>query len=432
MKPRVLLIAVLVLVIVGIAAAFLFRRGAPGGAAERRQPPVLLIGMDALDWNEVDPLVAAGKLPNFDRMIRAGVRADIRTLIPLMESPAIWTTIATGRFPETHGVTGFMRGNEASTLSNAETRKVKAVWNILGSAGLRVGVVGWLVTWPCEAVNGFMVSDYLQYDFDQAARASGRTYPEALYDEVAPLVINRRVVTVDSLRWLVDVTTADLEDPGIMEGIEAMKWIYAADETFARIGLELWKRERPDFMTVYMRGPDAMSHKFWYDRPYPGELYRGRPQFSHAIGSYYQYMDRVLGRFLDAAGPGTDVIVLSDHGYKGSTVLADGTVILGTGSHRELGVLVASGPSFRSGATGSEVAVEDVTPTLLYMFGLPLARDMDGEPMWTLFPADAGRRRAPHFVPSYETGEASARPTVDASPVDRELIERLKSLGYLK
>ena len=74
------------------------------GAAGRR---VLLVGLDAADWSVVDPLVAAGRLPTFARLRAAGRTATLISEPPLL-SPILWTTIATGRPPDEHGVLDFM------------------------------------------------------------------------------------------------------------------------------------------------------------------------------------------------------------------------------------------------------------------------------------------------------------------------------------
>jgi len=68
---------------------------------------------------------------------------------PLL-SPIIWTTIATGKAMDQHGVLDFWAVNPESgrmiQVSGVE-RKVEAVWDILGRFDRDVGVVGWLASW---------------------------------------------------------------------------------------------------------------------------------------------------------------------------------------------------------------------------------------------------------------------------------------------
>src|SRR5688500_18256690 len=81
--------------------------GGPPSSPSAGGRPVLLVGIDAADWAVIDPLVAAGRLPAFARL-RAGGRTATLVATPPLLSPIIWTTIATGRHPDEHGVLDFM------------------------------------------------------------------------------------------------------------------------------------------------------------------------------------------------------------------------------------------------------------------------------------------------------------------------------------
>jgi arylsulfatase A-like enzyme len=72
------------------------------------------------------------------------------------------------------------------------------------------------------------------------------------------------------------------------------------------------------------------------------------------------------------------------------------------------------------------VSTLDLTPTLLYALGLPVARDMAGRPRTDLF-SGLGE---PRWVDTYEG--APRRPPAAAPTSDEELLERLRSLGYIR
>ncbi len=57
-----------------------------------------IIGIEGASLSYVLPAVAAGRLPNFARLIESGAAGTLRTLYPT-ESLAIWTSIATGKLP---------------------------------------------------------------------------------------------------------------------------------------------------------------------------------------------------------------------------------------------------------------------------------------------------------------------------------------------
>jgi len=136
---------------------------------------VLLIGLDGAEWDLIQPMVDAGQLPHFARLMNQGVHGKLRSLEPAAKSPAIWTTIATGKSPEEHGIDTFVDEQGGLPLTQ-NLRKVRALWNILSAVDRSVGVVGWLMSWPAEEVNGFVVSDYLQYAAKGSTRIMHRTF----------------------------------------------------------------------------------------------------------------------------------------------------------------------------------------------------------------------------------------------------------------
>src|SRR5262245_34331298 len=116
---------------------------------------VLLVGIDAATWDVMRPLMAAGRLPNVQRLVREGWSATLASMNPTI-SPAIWTSIATGHPPAANGIAGFLApgpdGRDIPVTSNLRRRE--ALWTIASRHARTVNVVGWYVTWPVEAVNG--------------------------------------------------------------------------------------------------------------------------------------------------------------------------------------------------------------------------------------------------------------------------------------
>jgi hypothetical protein len=134
----------------------------PPAAGGRR---VLLIGLDGADWRILDPLLERGAMPHLARIVRNGVRARLRTIAPML-SPILWTSMATGKRPEKHGIMDFLAvdsrtGRQIPVTSTM--RQARAFWGILSGRGISVGTVGWWATWPAERVLGFQVSDRVAY-----------------------------------------------------------------------------------------------------------------------------------------------------------------------------------------------------------------------------------------------------------------------------
>jgi tetratricopeptide (TPR) repeat protein len=92
--------------------------------------------------------------------------------------------------------------------------------------------------------------------------------------------------------------------------------------------------------------------------------------------------------------------------------------------HRDEGVLYLYGPGVRRLRLDQPTQL-DVAPTVLALAGLPPARDLPGRVL-----AEALRRAPGTAVASYEGGATPTTGGRDAQ-VDREIVERLRSLGYL-
>src|SRR5262245_16335458 len=93
---------------------------------------LLLIGWDAADWKMINPLVDAGLMPTLSGLIDRGCVGNLVTLQPIL-SPMLWTSVATGKTADAHGICGFiepMPDASGVKLVGSTTRKVKALWNI--------------------------------------------------------------------------------------------------------------------------------------------------------------------------------------------------------------------------------------------------------------------------------------------------------------
>jgi hypothetical protein len=86
-------------------------------------------------------------------------------------------------------------------------------------------------------------------------------------------------------------------------------------------------------------------------------------------------------------------------------------------------------PADASPGTGDagSARVEDIAPTLLNLIGVPLSRELAGTPV-TAIPAGG---HAPRYVETYGR-PFTATAAREGKPLDQEMIDRLRSLGYLR
>ena len=95
------------------------------------------------------------------------------------------------------------------------------------------------------------------------------------------------------------------------------------------------------------------------------------------------------------------------------------------------GVILALGRRVVAGRLGKKAGALDVAPTLLAMLGLPMAKDLPGAPeRGFLAPGDVAWR-LPVEIPTYGSLETTVSED-QGTEFDEELLDRLRSLGYIQ
>ena len=433
-------------------------------------PPLVIIGLDGADWNIIDPLVKAGKMPHLAELVSRGARCRLLTISPTL-SPVIWTSIATGVKPERHGIVDFTAINRETGEAipvTSNLRRMPALWNRLSDAGITVGFTGWWASFPAERVKGYLVSDRIAYQLfgmKMDSSPEGKVFPQDAYKDIAPLILAPENVP-DSLlaRFFDDPSVLRTSDPEELELIKQFRTIVASSETYRRISAKLTGKYEPQVESVYFEGTDTVAHLFMRFRPpqMAGVTETGVRRFGGVIDRYYEYADELVGEIVARHSAKTDYVLCSDHGFrtdKDRPASTDSRIDRGRAAdwHRKYGIFVVSGPGARQGAEIREATVFDVAPTVLALAGVPIPTNLDGRvlsdsiaedflrkhPLKSSEPAEGGEGgAAPPAVagegsPAHpsSTPPPSAPSTGGAAPVstaeDEEIRQKLISLGYL-
>ena len=401
---------------------------------------VLLIGWDAADWKIINDLMDRGMMPHTQKLVEGGTMGNLRTLSPVL-SPMLWTSIATGKRPSKHGIYGFSEPNPARTgiqpMTNV-SRKCKAIWNILNQNDLRSLVVGWWPSHPAEPIDGVMVSDF----FHKAPRKPNDSWkllpkcvhPSDLTDELSecrvhPLELTRE----DILPFLPD--GADIDQSTDRRVAAAMR-ILAECTTVHATATALLENQEWDFAAVYYDAIDHFCHAFMkYHPPQQARItdddFR---HYQHVVTTGYVYHDIMLGRLLEFINEDTTVMLISDHGFHPDHLRPTALPAEPAGpaaEHRDYGIFVVNGPGIRQDQLIHGANLLDITPTLLPLFGLPVAEDMDGKPLVDVFE----QKPQIEWIGSWEEveGEDGRHPKdmeVDGSESEAAL-EQLVALGYI-
>lgn len=416
---------------------------------------LLLVGLDGADWQIASPLIAAGRLPNLAKLQAGGAWSDLRSATPML-SPLLWTSIATGKTPDQHGIIDFLvrDPHTAQDVPISSTfRKTKAIWNIYSDAGLTSDFIGWWATWPAETIRGHMVSDRVAYSlFGYSSRpedAIGLVSPPAFLGTIKPLRVDESDITLNDLKRFAPITQSDLSaaraslkgEPAraYADPINHLSRILASTRTYHNIALKLLRDGKPDILSVYYQAIDETCHRYaQYIAPKPDWVDAAAFQkYKDVVTRMYEYQDELLGQLLKAAGPGVTLMVVSDHGFLSGSNRPDfpPDIELKAGMwHRMYGIWLLHGPSIRPGKL-PPVSLYDVMPTLLYLSGLSVPLDGAGRPVLDAIAAEFQAAHPLTTVPTWEdpngrsTGPAQAQGYSPA--VDEEILARLRSLGYI-
>lgn len=403
---------------------------------------VSVIGIDGATWKVIDPLLARGKVPNLARLIERGVRTPLHSQAPLL-SPAVWTTLATGVSRKVHGIRNFTKhGRLISSLD----RQVPSLWSIASSSGKRAAVIGWWGTYPAEEIHGAIISE-------RALKIREQSLHDLFSDIGIHQPDDKLLVSPPSalamMRPLLDrVPTTPKGSPGYRFAIDDMT---TEDTAVAQGLLELRKKMGPfDLEMILMRGVDVISHFYWKfhepDSPAYTEEERPRPrevkQFGSVIDDYYSFVDGLVGDVVSPE-PNHVTIILSDHGFEAGSRPQRGGGSLVSGKHESSaamdGILIAAGGPFRTGATLEKASILDITPTVLYLLGQPVAKYMEGtvltsaiRPDWLdSHPVRKTERYPgpPVLLAGMEAGKGEEN---TGSSVDDAVLEQLRALGYIE
>lgn len=406
---------------------------------------VLLIGWDAADWKVINPLLDSGRLPNLARIVESGAIGNVATLQPCL-SPILWTSIATGKTADKHGIVGFVEpiaSGQGIQLSSSTSRSSKALWNIFTQRGLRSIVVGWYATHPAEPIDGVCVSNrFLEQppvDPQQVWQVPpGAVHPFMLGEPLANLRMHPAELVPADLESMIP-SIANIDHKQDNRPWTLAKAVANTVSTHS-VATHLLSTEPWDFAAVYYDALDLVGHDFMpYYPPKMDHISESDFElYSQVIPELIVFFDQMLGVLLDLAGDETTVVLVSDHGFYSDHLRPRTVQSVGMPEsqaaiwHRPYGVFAAKGPQILKDERVYGANLLDITPTILMLMGLPVGKDMDGQPLTRILqhPPDSWQS-----IPSWEeeAGEAGlhSKGAIENPFSNAAAIQQLIALGYL-
>jgi hypothetical protein len=395
---------------------------------------IRLLGIDGIGPADLRRGMDEDQLPGFARGRKRGAFGALATLRPT-EAPAIWTTILTGRLPRDHGVKSFvtyrLRGSptsyellpkgalvsllERSGLVTTEAvtsaaRRRRSLWEALNAFGVSTGLVRIWGTHPAQKSRGFMLSPYFHLLAD-GPRAAESVAPAELLGEARARVVHAGEIDRGLVSRFLDPPAPGAQASRPVRVL--LEDALAPDLTYRRAGDLLREAYDPAFFATYVYGLDVVGHSFlrFAEPDRFGNVKAAEVrEYGRVLPAYRAFVDQSVGEAVQQVRPGEVLFVISGFGMEPMPLWRRviGSVLGGdppSGTHADApdGFLLAVGDGIRAGARVDNATVMDVAPTILYLAGLPVGRDMEGRVLTEIFEDDFVRNHPVTFIPSYES-----------------------------
>ena len=404
----------------------------------------LLVGWDSADWKIINELLADGGMDGIRSLMDGGIHGNLATLEPQL-SPMLWSSIATGKMAYHHKVPGFTEVDPISgqvVPVSAATRQCKTIWEMLGEKDLRSHIVSWFATQGEQDLDGKMVSNMFGHlkgtapDTDPAdfpPPMPGTYWPEDLAESMNELRVSPHEIDEEVLQAF--LPKGNLIDQDRDKRLGPLRQHLAEAYSVQSATTHLMQTDPDwDFMAVYFRAIDEISHHFMHYHPpkmdgIPDEDFE---IYQHVVKSTYRAHDMMLQVLLKMAGPDTRVILVSDHGFHSDHLRPKFTPRVPAGItvwHREQGVILAKGPGIKSSNEPIYGArLLDIAPTILHAHGLPVGDDLEGRVLKEIFADD----RPIETIPTWENADGPSQKRGSLTEEESaELLQQFVDLGYI-
>jgi tetratricopeptide (TPR) repeat protein len=374
------------------------------------------LAFEGFDWDLAQALVDDGRMPCLAQLLAAG-RSGPMSLPPPV-SPAInATTLATGVLADRHGVChAFAPRRDGLTISpiGLEAVRLPSLWLRAAAAGQSVRVAGWPASLPNDGAR-------LRAPLPQRAHIAGlgfemsgnatvehwpmpphMVWPPPARSTVEDALIHPEEIDDDTIRPLCG-SWAD----GHLR--RAAREFLAQTATIQALGMA-WL-EQADATLIALRFAALPAWTAQLRR-------RAGTRLPDAIAPTCQWLDLLIGRWMNAVGRQAHLVITTEGGLPGAGYRRAQGRGRGPG-----GGLAMAGPGIPADSLMGPATALDVCPTLMHLLGLPDAdaTALDGRNL--LGAASPQRPRAA------DRRDAPQPPADAAVPQDGEALQHLLQIG---
>ena len=251
---------------------------------------VIVLAIDGGTFDLVLPWIEKGHLPNIKRILSEGTYGRLNSTIPALTAPA-WTAFMTGRLPGNSGVFDFFDIEPVThdlKCVTARTIKSEKIWNRLNRFGKKAVVLFVPLTYPVDTVDGLMISGLMTPSYNDEKAVCPKKALEKYKIDTALLSRNVEVIKTAGGKYdkFFQINLSQLKEKG-------------------RIALKALKEEDWDFFMLHLFEADTICHAMW--------------AFKDAVLRIYEECDRIVGEVLDNIDSNINLILMSDHGFTGTS-----------------------------------------------------------------------------------------------------------------
>jgi predicted AlkP superfamily phosphohydrolase/phosphomutase len=249
----------------------------------------LVIGLDGMPRTFMLELVGAGLLPNIADLLGAGYCAELVAPVPEISSTS-WATFLTGANPGRHGIYGFTDlapGGYRVHFPDVTHLREPALWELAARAGRRTVCCNVPGTYPAPAIAGTLISGFVAAELERAV------HPPEL------------IGVLRGFGYELDVEVGDVaRDPNGFLGRAARALRARTDALEYLLGRERW-----DLAVAVLTETDRVQHFLWRAGTDPAHPMHGD------VLDFYGLVDECVGRLARTCRPGTELFLVSDHGF---------------------------------------------------------------------------------------------------------------------
>jgi hypothetical protein len=330
-----------------------------------------MIAAAGVDWAGLTQQMRTGRLPHLQRLAERGASGWLRSAPP-REGPSAWAGLATGQLPEVHQVAASEEGWSGGQrpLSLASWR-APPIWATLQAAGVETASVDW----PGARAGAAQAGVHIDQDFAEPAGATPGLWslprhcaPKDVRTALRDVRTHPTQITGGMLRPLVPELAAvdqrrDTALPRLAGAMARAATVQAA---------AAWVLENSKAEAVFV-------HHGWlgevcavFDAAQTGP-------FAKVVEGAWRFLDGLVGRLIELAGPDARILVVSPGRYTG------------------LAAVIAGGRGVEPGPL-AQADILDIAPSVLAAFGLT-DPGLPGRPIAQLAPERLERTVSPPAPP---------------------------------